>query len=297
MIRRAMCSVVFALLMGIGLIAGAQAQGMATDGYVDDYIVHVKQNCPQYEELAKKLVAANHANGGDNWLALQSVYGEGNVYRFVSTRATYGDIETGQGKFMAAAAKGLGGEAGMMKFFAEVGACAESTQAVLRLRRWDLSTGAPADAAEQARVIGNARWERLIEAHVRPGMTARYEAMRKQVKAAQERSDPNAMSTWVSQSVAGDQGTVFYYAQLRPTLASFDTAGKSMREMMGDSAYEAYQKEYSEVIARTDVAIYQFNGSMSNAPDEVAAVAPSFWRPKPPAPPKAPAAKAPPKNN
>jgi hypothetical protein len=69
-----------------------------------------------------------------------------------------------------------------------------------------------------------------------------------------------------------------------------------MRDTMGDAAYEAYQKEYSEIITRTDASIYQVSGSLSNAPDDVAAVAPKFWRPAP-APMKAPAAKTPaPKN-
>ena len=69
-----------------------------------------------------------------------------------------------------------------------------------------------------------------------------------------------------------------------------------MRAAMGDSAFEAYQKEISEVVTRTDVAIYQMSGTMSNAPDEIAAVAPGFWRPKPPAPAKV-AAKEPAKKN
>jgi hypothetical protein len=60
-----------------------------------------------------------------------------------------------------------------------------------------------------------------------------------------------------------------------------------MRAAMGDSAFEAYQKEISEVVTRTDTAIYQVSPSMSNPPADVVAVAPNFWRPKPPAPKKA----------
>jgi hypothetical protein len=297
MIRRAICSIAFGMLMVIGLVAGAQAQSTSTsEGYVDEYVVHVKQTCGlQYDNIVKKLVAANRANKGDNWLTLESTYGEGNVYRFVSTRATYADIEAAQGKFMAAVAKSQGGEAGMMKLFSDLGACADSTQGILRHRRWDLSVGQPADTAAYAQAVGNARWVRLIEIHVRPGMTPRYEAMRKMVMAAQLKANPNIGSTWVSEAVAGSQGTVFYYTQVRPTLGSFDTLpnSPSMRDMMGDVAYQAYQKEYSEIITRTDVSIYQVSGTLSNAPDDVAAVAPKFWRPAAMAPAKAPAAKAP----
>jgi hypothetical protein len=279
MIRRAMCCITFALLLGIFLPLGAQAQGMATEGFVDDFIVHVKQNCrPQYDNLVKKLVAANHANGGDNWIAMESTYGEGNIVRFVSTRENYAGIESAQGKFMMALQKGMG-EVGMTKLFSELGACSESTQGVLRARRWDLSTGVPADPAAQAKVIGNARWIRIFTVHVRPGMAGRFEAMVKTVNAAMAKADPNA-SSWISQSAAGDNGIVYYISQLRPSLASFD-GGKSMREMMGDEAFAAFQKDSSEVVTRTDVAIYQMSGSLSNAPDEVAAVAPNFWRPHP----------------
>jgi len=283
-IRRAICSITFALLLGIGLVAGAQAQGMAMEGYIDELVVHVKGSCANYESLAKRIVDANRANGGDNWLALTSTYGEGNVYRFASTRATYGEIETATAKFMAALSKGLGGEAGAMKLLGELGACSESTQGILRMRRWDLSLGKPADIAAYAKVIGGTRWIRLITVHVRPGMAGRYEAAVKSANAAIMRANPDA-SNWFSQSVAGDNGTTYYISQLRPSLAAFD-GGQSMRTMMGDSAFEAYMKEISEVVTRTDVAIYQVSGSLSNEPDEVVAVAPSFWRPKPPAPPK-----------
>src|SRR5580658_9451446 len=125
MIRRAIFSITIAMLLCVGLVAGARAQSTsATEGYVDEFVVHVKQNCGlQYDNLVKKLVAANRGNNGDNWITLESTYGEGNVYRFISTRATYADIETAQGKFMAAVAKSQGGEAGMMKLFADLGTC------------------------------------------------------------------------------------------------------------------------------------------------------------------------------
>ncbi|HUK30109.1 MAG TPA: hypothetical protein VLV89_03285 [Candidatus Acidoferrum sp.] len=300
MIRRAIFSIAIAMLLCIGLVAGANAQSTSTsEGYVDEFVVHVKHSCGmQYDNLVKKLVAANRGNKGDNWITLESTYGEGNVYRFVATRATYADIETAQGKFMAAIAKSQGGEAGMMKLFSDLDACSDSTQGLLRHRRWDLSIGKPADAAAYAQAVGSARWVRLIEIHVRPGMTPRYEAMRKMVMAAQMKANPNTGSTWVSEAVAGNQGTVFYYTQVRPTLGAFDAApnSPSMRDMMGDSAYEAYQREYSEIITRTDVSIYQVSGELSNPPDDVVAVAPKFWHPAAMAPAKAPAAKAPAKN-
>jgi hypothetical protein len=285
MIRRAICWISFALLMGIVLPLGAQAQGMM-DGYLDDFVVHVKGSCAQYGDLVKRLVAANR-NGGDNWLALQGTYGDSTAVRFVATRASYAEIETAQGKFMGALMKAEGGEAGAMKLFGQLGACADSEQGVLRARRWDLSLGKPADAAAYAQVIGNTRWIRVYTVHVKPGVAGRYEAAVKTANAAMLKANPNA-SSWFTQSVAGDNGTTYYISQLRTSLAGFDPVqGQGMRAAMGDSAFEAYQKEISEVVTRTDTAIYQISPSMSNPPEEVVAVAPNFWRPKPPAPKKA----------
>jgi hypothetical protein len=283
MIRRAICWISFALLMGIILPLGAQAQGMM-DGYLDDFVVHVKGNCAQYGDLVKRLVTANR-NGGDNWIALQGTYGDSSVVRFVATRNSYGDIETAQGKFMGALIKAEGSEAAAMKLFGQLGACSDSTQGVLRARRWDLSTGKPADAAAYASVIGNARWIRVITVHVKPGMAGRFEAEVKKVNAAAAKSDPNG-SSWVSVSVAGDNGVTYYISQLRTSLAAFDGV-PSMQKMMGDSDFAEFQKTIADVVTRTDTAIYQISPSMSNPPEDVVAVAPNFWRPKPPAPKKA----------
>jgi hypothetical protein len=283
MIRRAICWISFAMLLGILLPLGAQAQGMM-DGYLDDFVVHVKGSCSQYGDLVKRLVAANR-NGGDNWIALQGTYGDSSVVRFVATRSSYGDIEIAQGKFMAALMKAEHGEEGAMKLFGQLGACADSTQGVLRARRWDLSVGKPADAPSYANVIGNTRWIQVFTIHVKPGLSGRFEAEVKKVNSAMTKSEPNA-SSWVSQSVAGDNGVTYYISQLHASLKELD-GGKSMREMMGDSAYEEFQKIVADVVTRTDVAIYQISPSMSNPPDDVVAVAPNFWRPKPPAPKKA----------
>jgi hypothetical protein len=286
MIRRVICWISFAVLLGICLPLGAQAQGMTSDGYVDDFVVHVKGSCSQYGDLVKKLVTANRKDG-DNWLALQETYGDSSVVRFVATRATYAEIEAAQGKFMAALMKAEGGEAGAMKLFGQLGACADSQQGVLRARRWDLSLGRPADNAAYAQVIGNTRWVRIYTVHVKPGMAGRYEAAVKAANAAMLKANPNA-SSWFTQSVAGDNGTTYYISQLRTSLGGFDSTNMpSMRSMMGDAAFEAYQKEISEVVTRTDVAIFQVSPSMSNPPADVVAVAPNFWRPKPPAPKKA----------
>jgi hypothetical protein len=46
----------------------------------------------------------------------------------------------------------------------------------------------------------------------------RFEELANQVKAAQEKGDPNARS-WISQSAAGDRNSVYYVSQPQISLA------------------------------------------------------------------------------
>jgi hypothetical protein len=284
MIRRILLGMALALVAGV--LSPAFAQGTA--GYLDDFIAHVKpEKRAQYDESVKKMVAANRANKGDNWIAMEMTYGEGNTLRFVSMRNSYADIEKAQGAFMNALMKSLGGP-GVGKLMGDLGADSASFQGMLRVRRWDLSAAPPADAAAEAKVIGSTRWIRTFVVHVRPGMGPRYEATLKTLIAAASKGMPG-QTTWVSQSVAGDQGIVYYISQLRPSLAGFD-GGQSMMQMLGDAGFAAYQKDVSEVVTRTDVYIYSILPALSNPPEDVVAVAPEYWRPKPPAMPKPKAA-------
>jgi hypothetical protein len=281
MIRRILMGAALALVAGIFAPVNAQAPA----GFLDDYIAHVKpEKRMQYDALVKKMVAANRANKGDNWIAMEVVYGEMNTLRFVSMRENFAGIETAQGVFMSALVKSLT-MPGVEKLFSDLSSDSTGSQGVIRVRRWDLSIGAPADAAAEAKVIGATRWIRTFVVHVRPGMGPRYEALAKMVKASVEKAVPGALS-WISQSIAGDQGIVYYISQLRPSLAAFDAPGPSMREMMGDAGFAAYQKELSEIVTRTDALIYSIRPELSNPPDAVVAVAPAYWHPAPPPPPK-----------
>ena len=61
MVRRARWFVTFVLLLGFCVAAQAQ------EGYLDEYVVHVKpEKRATFEALLKKLVAANRDNHGDN---------------------------------------------------------------------------------------------------------------------------------------------------------------------------------------------------------------------------------------
>jgi len=275
MIRRTIWGV--ALLLGF--CVGAQAQMQAQGGYLDDYIVQVKAGKRgAYEMLATKIAVANRQNHRDNWIAMEADYGEPNTIRFTSVRQNYADIEKAQQTFMGAMTKALTAP-GMMKLFDDLSAISETTRTTFRRRRPDLSIGWPADAAGQAKVVGSSRVLRMIQIHVRPGMGPRMEDELRAVKAAVEKANPNGVG-WVSQSAAGDLGTVYYVSQLRSSYAGFD-GGQSLQQMMGEGRYKEYLKTISEIVTRSDVTIYRFLPELSNPTEEQVAAAPDFWRPKP----------------
>jgi hypothetical protein len=274
-------------------------------GYLDTLIVQVKpEKRLAFDALAKKIAAANRDNKGDNWIALETIYGEGNTISFVSTRSSYGDVEKATGAFMAAMEKGLGKE-GAQKLFAELNNCAASQHGTVRIRRYDLSTNFPADPSAQAKIVGASRWIRIIKVYVRPGMGPRFEELIKEVNEAGARGG-NKTPTAVSQIAAGERGTIYYISQLVPSLAALDEI-KPLPQMMGESAFKDFEKAVSEVVTSTDVTINVILPDLSNPPAEEVAVAPDFWHPKSAmapkpasgsmAPNKKPAGKAPAKKN
>src|SRR5258708_39165334 len=95
----------FAALFLITLTSGMlPAQDAAT--YLDDFIVKVKpEKRAEFDAINKKMAALNRRNKGDNWLASENTYGEGNVVTIVSLRNSFGDAAKGFDLFMAAPAK------------------------------------------------------------------------------------------------------------------------------------------------------------------------------------------------
>ena len=198
--------------------------------------------------------------------------------------------------FMDAMGKAYG-QAATEKLFQDFNSCLVSSRSIIRRRRTDLSSNWPADAAAEAKLIGNARLIRYIKVYVRPGMGPRYEELLLQIKGVLEKNDPHSAGL-VSQVVAGERGGVIYYiAQPRKSFADFDGL-QSMMQMMGDQAFREYQRAVSELVTSSEVTISMIVPSFSNPPAETAAAAPDFWNPKPPPPPKPPAAaKAPAKKS
>jgi hypothetical protein len=270
---RAMWSMVVLVLLA------TLAVGQTQEQYLDVYSVQVKPDKrADFDAITKKLSAANHQNGGDNWLAMETVYGQGDRVSFISVRNSYGDIEKATNSFYAAMQKAFG-KAGSDKVMQDFNQCVVSSRSEIRRRRWDLSANLPADAAGMAKLTGESRWLRTTVVHVRPGQIASFESLLKDLKAAREKTSP-PQTILVSQAVAGQEGTVFYVTSLQSSLAGYDGM-PTTQQLLGDDGYAKFLKTSADVVEYSETMINRFLPDLSNAPQEVAAVAPDYWTPKP----------------
>jgi hypothetical protein len=254
------------------------AFGQAQEQYLDVDIAQVKpEKRADFDAINKKMVAANRQNKGDSWLAMETVYGRGDRVTFISMRNSYADADKGSEMFNQSLQKTYG-KAAADKMEQDFEQCVASVRTEFRRRRWDLSSNAPADAAAMAKMLANARWLRTTTVHVKPGQVAAFEALMKDLKTAREKASP-PQTALVSQAVAGQEGTVFYVTSLQTSMAAFD-AIPSMPQLLGEEGYAKFLKTNAEVVENTETVINRFLPELSNAPEEVVAVAPDFWRPK-----------------
>jgi len=272
MLRKAFLAAVVAVCLVAPLIA------QNVGDYLDVYYVQLKPDkTAQFDALAKKIAEANRHNNGDTWLAMETVYGENNRIAFISTRASYGDIDKAGDVFMAAMNKAFGKDTAE-KMLNEWNSYLEESRSELRKRRWDLSWKAPMDPAAYAKFIGETRVLRTTAVHIRPGHVPDFEAMWKEVKAAEEKA-PNTQPVLVSQVIEGGKGATFYISGLRPGLAGFDN-NPTLKEILGEGAYNKYQQGIAENIESTQSTLYRYSAELSNPPQAVVAAAPDFWNPK-----------------
>ncbi len=270
--RRAMWTAVALVLLA------TLAAGQAPEQYLDVYTVQVKpEKRADFDAITKKMVAANRQNKGDSWLTMETVYGQGDRVTFISMRQGYGDAEKASDTFYGAVQKGLG-KAGTDKLFQDYNQCVVSSRSEFRRRRWDLSSNAPADPAAMAKMLGESRWLRTVAVHVRPGQVVAFEDLLKDLKVAHEKASP-PQTILVSQAVAGQEGTVFYVTILENSMAGFDTF-PTLQKTLGDEGYAKFLKTNAEVVSGTETVINHFLPELSNAPEDVVAIAPDYWRPK-----------------
>src|SRR6266852_9297269 len=105
MLRRAVWALVVVVCLAAPMAVHAQGD------YLDVYMVKVKpEKLADFQALTKKWIDANRRFNGDRWLALETVYGESNVYLFTSTRKDYADVGATEAAAMLAANKAFGKE-------------------------------------------------------------------------------------------------------------------------------------------------------------------------------------------
>src|ERR1041384_2271063 len=105
MLRRAIWALVVMVCLAAPVAVHAQGD------YLEVFVVKVKpEKLADFEAITKKWIDANRRFSGDQWIAMQTVYGEGNVYRFTSTRMDYADIDKVSEAAMTAANKAFGKE-------------------------------------------------------------------------------------------------------------------------------------------------------------------------------------------
>jgi len=260
------------------VLLAAMAAGQAQEQYLDVYIAQVKpEKRADFDAINKKMAAANRQAEGDTWLAMETVYGRGDRVTFISMRNSYADADKGTEMFEQALQKTYG-KAAAEKMGQDFGQCLASSRTELRRRRWDLSSNAPADATAMAKMLANTRFLRTATVNIKPGQVAAFEALLKDLKAAREKASP-PQTTLVSQAVAGQEGTVFYVTSLQTSMAGFD-AIPTLPQLLGEEGYAKYLRTSAEVIEGSETVINHFLPELSNAPEDVVAAAPDYWRPK-----------------
>lgn len=273
-------AVVNKLLAAISLvflsIPCALPQGMVGD-YLDVFIVKVRpEKRADFDAIGRRIADANRKAKGDLWTATTVEYGENNTVQFVSPRSNYAAIDSGMTAFMSAI-KTAYGPGGVPKMMADFNNTIVSSRSELRRRRSDLTVNPPTDADAYNKLIGAARWLRTIRVNVRNGREADFEERAKEAKAAIEKG-----SKWVyfiSQTIAGAPGNVYYITTLQPSLAAFDSAPK-LPELMGQESYANWMKAVAEDEITSETILMRMLPELSNPPEEIVKVAPDFWQPK-----------------
>jgi hypothetical protein len=193
-------------------------------------------------------------------------------------------MEKGMDAFFGALMKSYGTD-GAMKLFQDFNNCIVSARSEIRQRRGDLSRNVPADPAALMKLVGESRLVRIVIVRVRPGRTAEYvEQLRTNNEALKKAGSRTPVS--VTQAVNGQSGTVFYITTLLKSLADLDNPGPALRQAVGEDGYRQYIKTTQEVVLGTETIVNRFVPELSNPPEVTAAVAPDYWRPKPPMPAK-----------
>jgi hypothetical protein len=261
-----------ALAALVVLAAAAQTPG----DFLDYFVVKVKpEKRVDFDALLKKMVDANRKNNGDQWLALETVYGENNTIAFASARKDMASIDTASEVFKKAMQTSFG--ANYEAIFHDLDACTASSHSEIRRRLWDLTTVKPEEYAQK---LGAARWLSTSVVKIKPGTSPDFEDMARTVIAAEKKAGI-AGDTLVSQAVAGGASGVYYFTTLAANMAGLDPKGPSLKEALGDEGWAKYQKTVADTVIEAETMITRVVPELSNPPEEVMSVTRDFWTPKP----------------
>ncbi len=250
----------------------------AQGDYLDEAIVKVKPDkIAEFTAVVKKISDANRKFNGDRWIGMETMYGEGDTYVFVSVRKDYADIDKGNDAFTAALEKAYGKE-GAAKLLRDEASCLENSRSEFRRRRWDLSSKAPTDPAAEAKLVGESKVLRTIAVHVRSGHGPEFEALLKEIKEAGEKN-PDTQPLLVSQVIEGTKGTTFYVTSLRSSLGGFDK-NPTLHDILGDDGFKKFVKANAESVSGTESTILHFSPELSSPPEAIVQAAADFWQPK-----------------
>jgi len=273
MLRRAIWALVVVVCLAAPMAVHAQGD------YLDVYIVKVKpEKLADFQTLTKKWIDANRKYNGDTWIAMETVYGEGNVYQFTSIRKDYADIDKLNEAAMAAANKAFGKEIAD-KMERDFQNCLVWSRSELRHRRWDLSRKAPTDPVAYAKLIGESRVLRTTAVHIRAGHVPEFEVLLKETKEAGEKA-ANTQPLFVSQVVEGTKGATFYITSLRTSLGGFDN-NPTTRDILGEEGFKKFQQVSADSVEHSESTLFRFSPELSNPPAEIASASADFWHPKP----------------
>jgi hypothetical protein len=268
----------------ISVLFAAVAAAQRHDDYLEVLIAKVKpEKRAEFDAICKKMVEANRRFKGDAWVAADVVYGESNTVTFISRRGSYGDIEKGSELFGGALKKAYG-QAGTDKLFQDFNNTIVSSRSEVRRRRWDLTGNPPADAAAEAKTVGEARWANTVIVHVRPGQDLKFEALQKDINTAAKSSDQPPPKTltlgpWISELDTGGSGTVFYITWLMKSMGEMDE-GAPLSQILGEEGYQKFLSAVADFEEGHESVVSRLLPELSNPPEEVVAAAPDFWRRK-----------------
>jgi len=271
--RRSILVAVCALVFSAGLALAQQGETQLLD------ILKVKvrpDKTMEYENVIRKLADINRKKG-EHWIAFSTEYGDSGTIYFSSLRTGYGDIEAGFAVMQKVMTEALG-TAGMSRMFADLNAMSVSGTAEIRRRRWDLSVNPPSGREEAMRTVAASRWIRSIRIDVKPGRMPEFIEAWKLWQAELSRVEPR-VSVWASVAETGPPAMVLaaYYKSLKEV----DDIYPGVQKAVASDTYRTFSRSVAELAERTNWEIYRLRPDLSNVPEELAAMDPTFWKPTP----------------